>query len=66
MPSYSICFISDNMYSSLIILVLLVNGGLTIDCPSSPSKWCESKEIAQACDVCKRRSHCSVMIYSFR
>ncbi|CAF4913333.1 unnamed protein product, partial [Rotaria sp. Silwood2] len=34
-----------------IILFLFVNNGLTIDCPNSPSKWCETNEIAQACDV---------------
>ena len=39
------------MYFSLIILVLFVSGSLTIDCPHSPSKWCETKEIAQACGV---------------
>ncbi len=52
------------MYVSLIvstILIFLINDGLTIDCPNSPSKWCETKDIAQACGVCKQRS----LLYSF-
>jgi hypothetical protein len=46
------------MYASLLvatILLLFINGGLTIDCPNSPSKWCETKEIARACDVCQNK-----------
>ncbi|CAF3567407.1 unnamed protein product [Rotaria sp. Silwood1] len=45
------------------ILFLLVNNGLTIDCPSSPSKWCETKEIAQACDVIEQ---CEAYIWKTR
>ena len=41
--------------SVILVTVLLcwINGGLTIDCPDTPAKWCETKEIAQACDVCR-------------
>ncbi|CAF1031974.1 unnamed protein product [Adineta steineri] len=42
------------MYVLLIfssILILCANGGLTVKCPETPSKWCETKEIAQACNV---------------
>ncbi|CAF1202692.1 unnamed protein product [Adineta steineri] len=41
------------MYVLLIfssILILCANGGLTVKCPETPSKWCETKEIAQACN----------------
>jgi hypothetical protein len=44
------------MYLSLIvstIFVLFITGGLTIDCPNTPSKWCDTKEIAQTCGVHK-------------
>jgi hypothetical protein len=39
------------MYFSLTILILFITGGLTSDCPSSSSKWCDTKEIAHACGV---------------
>ncbi|CAF2982296.1 unnamed protein product [Rotaria sp. Silwood2] len=46
-----------------IIFFLFVNNGLTIDCPNSPSKWCETKEIAQACDVFEQ---CEVYVWKIR
>jgi hypothetical protein len=42
------------MYTSIILSVVVlfcINSGLAIDCPDSPAKWCETKEIAQACGV---------------
>jgi len=42
------------MYTSFIlstILIFCISGGLTFDCPNSPAKWCETKEIAEACGV---------------
>jgi interferon gamma-inducible protein 30 len=56
------------MYLSLIvstIFVLFINGGLTIDCPNSPSKWCQTKEIAQACGVCESRFYFLLSILLF-
>ncbi len=44
------------MYASLIlstIVIFCINGGLTIDCPKTSGRWCETKEIAQACGVCQ-------------
>jgi len=49
-----ISYILFIMYTSFIlsaILIFCISGGLTIDCPKSSAKWCETKEIAQACDV---------------
>jgi len=49
-----ISYILVTMYTSFIlsaILIFCINGGLTIDCPKSSAKWCETKEIAQACGV---------------
>ncbi|UJR08894.1 hypothetical protein I4U23_013148 [Adineta vaga] len=56
----------NNMYLSLIVstvILVFITGGLTIDCPSSPSKWCESKEIAQACDVTEQ---CKAYVWKTR
>jgi hypothetical protein len=42
------------MYVSVIlstIFIFCIHGGLTIDCPKSSSKWCDNKDIAQACGV---------------
>jgi len=44
------------MYASFVlstILIFYIHGGLTIDCPKSPAKWCQTKEIAKACGVCE-------------
>jgi hypothetical protein len=52
------------MHTSFILstlLILCVSGGLTIDCPKSSAKWCETKEIAQACGVCECTSLCSLI-----
>ncbi len=64
-----IYFVSDKMYASIVIstiLVFLITGGLTIDCPSSPSKWCETKQIAQACGVSPRNSPYLLTILSIQ
>lgn len=37
------------------LLVLFIHGGLTIECPNSPSKWCDNRETAHACGVCKQK-----------
>ena len=39
------------MFFSFVILCLTIVGSLTIDCPNTPSKWCETEDIARACGV---------------
>lgn len=48
-----------------MIMICLITGGLTNDCPSSSAKWCETKEIAQACGVRPRSSssHSIVVVF---
>jgi interferon gamma-inducible protein 30 len=63
---HRIDFISDKMYVSIVIstiLVFLITGALTIDCPNSSSKWCETKEIAQACGVTEQ---CTAYVWKAR
>ena len=34
-----------------IVFIASIAGAFAISCPNSPAKWCETKEIAQACGV---------------
>ena len=42
------------MYLPFIVAIILsfcIHDVLNINCPESPGKWCETKEIAEACGV---------------
>ncbi|UJR37345.1 hypothetical protein I4U23_030053 [Adineta vaga] len=54
------------MYTSLILSTILlscIHGGLTIDCPKSSTKWCDNKDIAQACGVVDQ---CTKYVWNIR
>lgn len=58
------------MYSPVILAAILsfcVHGGLTITCPKSSAQWCQTKQIAQACGVRRKKNEISdVFIFFFQ
>lgn len=57
------------MYGSValsIVFIVSIAGAFAISCPNSPAKWCETKEIAQACGVSARDVHHHLFILRFR